>query len=94
MRHYSKGGVVQQRGRWKGLWYEDGVKKSRILGLVKEITKTEAREAVAAIVAKLIRSATSRYSRTSLRMYTSPIILESGRPARAKTTSRECGHTC
>lgn len=53
MRRYSKGGVVQQRGRWKGLWYEDGVKKSRILGLVKEITKTEAREAVATIIAKL-----------------------------------------
>ncbi len=53
MRRYSQGGVVQQRGRWKGLWYEDGIKKSRILGLVKDLTKTQAREAVAEIVAGL-----------------------------------------
>jgi len=53
MRRYSKGGVVQQRGRWKGLWYEDGIKKSRIVGLCREMTKTEARDAVEAIVAKL-----------------------------------------
>jgi integrase len=53
MRRYSKGGVVQQRGRWKGLWYEDGIKKSRIVGLCKEMTKTEARQAVEIIIAKL-----------------------------------------
>jgi len=53
MRRYSKGGVVQQRGRWKGLWYEDGVKRSRIVGLCKDMTKTEARQTVEAIVAKL-----------------------------------------
>lgn len=53
MRRYSKGGVVSQRGRWKGLWYEDGIKKSRVVGLCRDMTKTEAREAVAAIVAKL-----------------------------------------
>ena len=53
MRRYSKGGVVQQRGRWKGLWYEDGIKKSRIVGLCKEMTKTEARQAVETIIAKL-----------------------------------------
>jgi len=53
MRRYSKGGVVQQRGRWKGLWYQDGVKRSRIVGLCKDMTKTEARQTVEAIVAKL-----------------------------------------
>jgi hypothetical protein len=53
MRRYLKGGVVQQRGRWKGLWYEDGIKKSRIVGLCKDMTKTEARDAVATIVARL-----------------------------------------
>lgn len=53
MRRYSKGGVVQQRGRWKGLWYESGVKRSRIVGLCKDMTKTEARQAVEAIIAKL-----------------------------------------
>lgn len=53
MRRYSQGGVVQQRGRWKGLWYEDGIKKSRIVGLCKNMTKTEARDAVAEIVSGL-----------------------------------------
>jgi integrase len=50
MRH-SAGGVRKQRGRWIGLWYESGVKKSRVLGLVKEMTKGDAREAVAKIAA-------------------------------------------
>jgi hypothetical protein len=53
MRRYSKGGVVQQRGRWKGLWYENGIKKSRILGFCREMTKGQARDTVAAIVARL-----------------------------------------
>jgi integrase len=50
MRRYSKGAVVQQRGRWRVFWYEDGIRKSRIVGLVKDMTKTAAREAVAKIV--------------------------------------------
>lgn len=55
MHRYLKGGVCQQRGRWKGLWYENGLKKSKILGLCKEMTKGEAREAVAKIVKDLNR---------------------------------------
>jgi integrase len=47
------GGVVKQRGRWKGLWYEDGVKKSKVLGSCSEMTKTQAREAVAEIVKRI-----------------------------------------
>src|SRR5260370_42614770 len=49
---HSTGGVRKQRGRWIGLWYESGRKKSRVVGLVKEMTKGEAREAVANIVAE------------------------------------------
>lgn len=59
MHRYSKGGVCQQRGRWKGLWYENGLKKSKILGLCKEMTKGEAREAVATIVRELNRDGSS-----------------------------------
>jgi integrase len=51
MRH-SKGGVRKQRNRWIGLWYENGVKKSRVLGFVKDMTKCDAREAVVGIVAE------------------------------------------
>jgi integrase len=49
------GGVVRQRGKWKGLWYEDGVKKSKILGLCSKMTKTQARDAVAEIVKRFKR---------------------------------------
>jgi integrase len=50
---HSVGGVRKQRGRYIGLWYEQGVKKSRVLGFVKEMTKGDAREAVAKIVAEV-----------------------------------------
>src|SRR5579871_6219194 len=49
MRH-STGGVRKQRGRWVGLWYENGVKKSKVLGFCKDMTKGDARKAVAEIV--------------------------------------------
>jgi integrase len=48
---HSIGGVRKQRGRWIGLWYEGGVKKSKALGLVSGMSKGEAREAVAKIIA-------------------------------------------
>ncbi|HLJ45443.1 MAG TPA: tyrosine-type recombinase/integrase [Bryobacteraceae bacterium] len=48
---HSTGGVRKQRGRWLGLWYEGGRKKSKVIGFVKDITKGEAREVVARIVA-------------------------------------------
>jgi len=48
---HSIGGVRKQRGRWIGLWYEEGKKRSRVVGFVKDMTKGEAREAVARIVA-------------------------------------------
>ena len=50
---HSTGGVRKQRGRWRALWYEGGVKKSRVVGFVKDMTKGEAREAVAKIVAEI-----------------------------------------
>jgi integrase len=51
-RRHSIGGVRKEKGRWRGYWYENGIKKSRVLGLVKDMTKSEAREAVAKIVAE------------------------------------------
>jgi integrase len=49
---HSLGGVRKQRGRWIGLWYEGGRKKSKVIGLIKEMTKGEAREAVSKILAE------------------------------------------
>lgn len=48
---HSTGGVRKQRGRWFGLWYEGGRKRSKVLGLVAKMSKGEAREEVARIVA-------------------------------------------
>jgi integrase len=47
------GGVRKQGGKYLGLWREGGVKKSKVLGLCSEMTKTEAREAVAEIVRRV-----------------------------------------
>jgi len=50
---HQAGGLRKQRGRWLGMWWDGGKRKSRVLGLVKEMTKSKAREAVAKIVAEL-----------------------------------------
>lgn len=49
-RRYQTGGIKKQRGRWVGMWWVDGRRKSRVLGLVKSMSKSKAREAVNAIV--------------------------------------------
>ncbi len=59
---HSTGGVRKQRGRWIGLWYEGAIKKSRVLGLIKDMTKGEARGAVAKLIAE--ERATSQSSRS------------------------------
>ena len=51
-KRHSTGGVKKQRGRWIGMWWVDGRRKSRVLGFVKEMTKSQAREAVDRIVAE------------------------------------------
>ncbi len=48
---HSTGGVRKQRGRWIGMWYADGKRKSRVVGSTRDMTKGEAREAVAKITA-------------------------------------------
>ena len=49
---HQTGGLRKQRGRWLGMWWVDGKRKSRVLGLVKDMTKSKAREAVGKIVAE------------------------------------------
>jgi integrase len=47
---HSIGGVRKQRGRWIGSWTVDGKRGSQVVGLIKDMAKTEAREKVAKIV--------------------------------------------
>ena len=51
-KRYQTGGIKKQRGRWIGMWWVDGGRKSRVLGLVKDMSKSRAREAVNRIVAE------------------------------------------
>jgi integrase len=48
---HSTGGVRKQRGRWIGMWYANGERQSRVVGSVRDMTKSEARDEVARIVA-------------------------------------------
>jgi len=50
---HQAGGLRKQRGRWLGMWWDGGKRKSRVLGFVKEMTKSKARDEVAKIVAEL-----------------------------------------
>jgi integrase len=59
---HQTGGLRKQRGRWLGMWWADGKRKSRVIGFVKDMTKSKAREEVGKIVAEEIakRQATCR----------------------------------
>jgi integrase len=50
---YQKGSVKKQRGRWVAAWWMDGGRKSRVIGLVKDMTKSEARAVVHRIVTEV-----------------------------------------
>jgi integrase len=50
---YQKGSVKKQRGRWVAMWWVNGSRKSRVIGLVKALTKSEARAVVNRIVAEV-----------------------------------------
>jgi integrase len=50
---YQKGSVKKQRGRWVAMWWVDRRRKSRVIGLVKDITKSDARAVVDRIVAEV-----------------------------------------
>jgi integrase len=49
---YQKGSVKKQRGRWVAMWWVDHSRKSRVIGLVKDMTKSDARAIVDRIVAE------------------------------------------
>jgi integrase len=51
-KRYSTGGIKKQRGRWVGMWWVDGRRKSRVLGFVSKMSKTQAREAVKRLAAE------------------------------------------
>jgi integrase len=52
MRRHQAGGLKKQRGKWLGQWWVNGKREAKVLGLVKNMTKGQAREAVARIVAE------------------------------------------
>ena len=50
---YQKGSVNKQRGRWVAMWWVDRNRKSRVIGLVKDLSKSEARAVVDRIVTEV-----------------------------------------
>ena len=50
---YQKGSIKKQRGRWVAMWWVDRRRKSRVIGLVKEMTKSDARAVVDRIVTEV-----------------------------------------
>lgn len=50
---YQKGSVKKQRGRWVAMWWVDRTRKSRVIGLVKDLSKSEARAVVDRIVGEV-----------------------------------------
>lgn len=47
---HQRGSVKKQRGRWVAMWWVDGSRKSRVIGFVKDLTKSDARAVVDGIV--------------------------------------------
>jgi hypothetical protein len=47
---YQKGSVKKQRGRWIAMWWVDRSRKSRVVGLVRDMSKSDARAEVDRIV--------------------------------------------
>jgi integrase len=47
---FSRGYVRKQRGSWIGAYYVQGKRTSKTLGLVKDLTKSEAREKLAELI--------------------------------------------
>ena len=64
-KRYQEGNVKKQRGVWIAQWWENGHRRSRALGSVWEMTKTEAKGEVAAILAPINlreRTASERFT--------------------------------
>ncbi len=49
---YQKGSVKKQRGRWVAMWWAGQSRKSRVIGLVRDMTKSDARAVVDRIVSE------------------------------------------
>jgi integrase len=47
---YSTGYVRKQRGKWIGAWYANGQRVSKSIGLVKDLTKGDAKEKLAELI--------------------------------------------
>jgi integrase len=57
---YQKGSVKKQDGRWVGMWWEDKKRKSRVLGFVKDMTKSDARRGAEVLATEANRKAQKR----------------------------------
>jgi integrase len=66
---HATGGVRKQRNKWIGHWWVSGVRKSRVIGSVADMTKTKAKEEVAKIAAAERAERTERFGEFVDRVY-------------------------
>jgi hypothetical protein len=52
-KRYQKGSLRKQRGKWIGKWWEDGKRRSRKLGRISELSKSDAQKFLAEILAPI-----------------------------------------
>src|SRR5262245_61049683 len=86
-RRYQDGNVKKQRGVWIAQWWENGHRRSRALGSVWEMTKTEAKAKVAAIVAPLNLQERTASERCSFADFVEQIFLPFWRKWKSSTAS-------
>jgi len=53
---YQKGSIKKQPGRWVAMWWVEHSRKSGVIGLVKDLSKSEAR----AVVDRIVTEANAR----------------------------------
>jgi hypothetical protein len=52
-RPFQEGSVRKQRGKWIGKWWEDGKRRSRKLGRISDLSKSDAKGLLAEILAPI-----------------------------------------
>jgi hypothetical protein len=85
----SMGGIKKQRGRCIGMWWVDGGRKIRVLGMVKEMSKTKGvRQAIGSWPKRMqtTRRIKSGGVASLLSWFTSPTTAGSGKMRREVTT--------
>src|SRR5579863_8017643 len=51
-RRYSQRGIKKQNGRWVAQWWHNGRRKSKVVGLVKDMSRSQAKQELTKLIAE------------------------------------------